>query len=285
MIKRLAIYICIVSFGLYPWAAAAHEKIAITQAPNAISFTAGGSGVNLGITRILANAFMAKNPDIEIKIPGSIGTKGAIAAVADNAIAFGLISRPLKDSEKIKDAVELPYAKTLLVIGANATTVKDEEMTSQELTAVYSGTKTKWKDGHEIIVQTRENFDSGFMILGKEIPGFKEAHEESIKTSKWSVYYTDQEANQALSKTPYAIGVTDLGMIATEKLNVKPLKLNGVTPNLETMQSGEYTLTRTLYLIYNEKTLPAKAKAFVDFIKSGEAAALLKEHGYLPVAK
>jgi phosphate transport system substrate-binding protein len=251
------------------------------QQPGPASSIAAGSGVNLGITRILAKAFMTAHPSIIIEVPGSVGTKGAIAAVADGAIALGLLSRPLKDEEKAPGLVARPYARTPMVVGVHST-VPEEEITSQELVDIYRGTKTRWKDGNEIIVQTREPFDSGIQVLQKEIPGFKQAYEESHQANRWTVYFTDQDANQALSSTPSAIGFTDLGMIATEHLNIKALRLNGVAPSPETLNSDRYPLSRVLYFLYRDGTLPEVAKAFLDFVCSEEGATILKSNGYLP---
>lgn len=262
---------------------AAHAE-AIPQKQNTVSMTAAGSGVNLGITSLLAKAFMAHHPNVEIKVPGSIGTKGAITAMKDNAITFGLISRPLKDNEQSPEIKALAYARTPIVIAVNPS-VKDDNITSEELVAVYDGTKTKWADGNEIIVQSREAFDSGFSAIEKVVLGFKEACDESRKKERWATYFTDQDANQALANTPYAIGVTDVGMIATEKLGIKPLKLNQVEPNLENIRVGAYPLDRTLSLLYSPKNLPPEGQAFLDFIFSAEGKEILKSHGYLALDK
>jgi len=186
---------------------------------------AAGSGVNLGITRLLAKAFMNDHPQITIEVPGSIGTKGAIAAVTDGTITFGLISRSLKDGERSPGMVARPYARVPIVVGVHPT-VADDELTFKDLVDIYRGAKTRWKDGNEIIVQTREPFDSGLQVLEKQVPGFQEAYAESRQAKRWSVFFTDQDANRALSRTRYAIGISDLGMIATEHLGIKVLKLN-----------------------------------------------------------
>jgi phosphate transport system substrate-binding protein len=247
-----------------------------------LRLNAAGSGVNLGIMRLLAKAFMERHSEVIIEVPGSIGTKGAIAAVADGAITFGLISRSLKDEEKSKGLVARPYARVPIVVGAHPAVV-DVEITFQDLIDVYRGAKTQWKDTNKIVVQTREPFDSGFMTLEEKIPGFREAYLESRQERRWPVYFTDQDANRALSATPYAIGITDLGMIATEHLDIKVLKLNGIAPSPETLLSGQYPLSRVLSFLYREGTLPEEAKAFFDFAGSGEGGKILWSNGYLPM--
>jgi phosphate transport system substrate-binding protein len=270
----IAVIICLVTSMAWPQTP--------QQQPVAQPLIAAGSGVNLGITRLLAKAFMSDHPQITIEVPGSIGTKGAIAAVADGAITFGLISRPLKDEEKSLGLVARPYARVPIVVGAHPT-VADDETTFQDLCDVYRGTKTRWKDGNEIIVQTREPSDSGILVLEKEIPGFKEAYAESRQANRWSVYFTDQDANRALSTTRYAIGISDLGMIATEHLEIKVLRLNGIVPSPENLVSGQYPLSRDLSFLYREESLPEEARAFLDFVRSEEGGNILRSNGYLPV--
>jgi phosphate transport system substrate-binding protein len=255
---------------------------ATQQQPGQVMLTAAGSGVNLAITRLLAEAFMQAHPQVTIVVPGSIGTQGAIAATADGAITLGLISRSLKAEEERLGLVCKPYARVALVVGVHPT-VKDDNLATEELIAIFKGTKTRWRDGKEIIVQAREKFDSGFQILGKAIPGFNEAYWESLEAKRWSVYFTDQDANRALTVTPYAIGVTDFGMIATEKLNIKVLQFNGVAPSSDTLTNGAYPLSRQLSFIYREDKLLDEVKAFVDFVLSEAGGKILQSFNYLPV--
>lgn len=268
--------------ALFALASAARAETAEKPSSDSVMIAAG-SGVNLGITRLLAEAFMKARPGVEIKVPGSIGSKGAITAMADGAITFGLISRPLKEKEKTPNVIALPYAQVPLIVAANAI-VADDALSSQELVDIFRGKKTKWSDGHEIVVQTREPFDSGVLVFEEKISGFKEAYGESRDANRWSVYFTDQDANQALSTTRYAIGFTDLGMIATEKLAVKPLRLDGVMPSSQTLEDGSYTLSRPLFILYNEKTVPESGKAFLDFIRSKKGKEILKANGYQPLS-
>jgi phosphate transport system substrate-binding protein len=281
MKKILSFCIILSTVTLYPlhsiaWAQTTQK---LQEAP---PFIAAGSGVNLGITKLLAEAFTKGNPKITITVPGSIGTKGAIKATAEKAITFGLISRPLQKEELEMGFTAKRYARVPIVMAGHAG-VKDEGITFQELIEIYKGTKTQWKDGRQIIVQAREKTDSGFLVLQEKIPGFKEAHMESLESKRWMIYYTDQDANQAIEKTPGAIGVSDLGMIKSEQLKVKVLNLNGVVPGPETLLNGTYPLERELAFIYLEKGLPKEAKGFLDFVSSDSGRKIMRSKGYLPV--
>lgn len=240
-----------------------------------------GSGTNLPITRILAEKFVKVRPRIKIEIPQSIGSTGGINAVRDGAISAGLISRPLREKEKDWGLTVVPYARTAVVIGANQTVV-DEGITYEDLIQIYKGTKSKWSDGREIVVLTREAGDSSNEVLEREIPGFKETYAETQKVKRWVVLFTDQEMNRLLSKTPYAIGLSDMGAIATERLLIKILKINGVSPNPEDILSGKYTLVKTLSFVFLKDKFPLEAMTFIDFVRSREGEKVLRTHGYLP---
>ena len=138
-------------------------------------------------------------------------------------------------------------------------------------------------DGNSIIVQSREKWDSGFQVLQKVIPGFKEAYAESYQAKRWTLYYTDQDANQALSNTHYAIGVTDLGMVATEHLNIKALKLGGIAPVSENVSNGTYPLSRRLSFIYHPEKVSDGAKQFMDFTVTEKGRNILKANGFIPL--
>jgi phosphate transport system substrate-binding protein len=223
-----------------------------------------GSGTNLAITRLLVEAYKRVRPEITIEVPKSIGSAAGIQAVADGAITVGLISRPMKEDEKKLGLTVLPYARTVLVIAVHPT-VPDDNITFDDLINVYKGMKTRWSDGHDIIVLTRQPGDSFIEVLEREIPGFREAFAESHRAKRWITLHTDQEMNQALEKTPYAIGFSSVGTIASERLAVKPLKLNGVAPSDENVLSGRYPLISS-----------------ADFVLSQEGEAILRANGYLP---
>ena len=252
------------------------------QLQHIVQLTAAGSGVNLAITRLLAKGFTKLHPSIIIEVPGSIGSNGAIKAVSQGAIPLGLISRPLRDEEKALGLVTHPYAQTAIVIGVHPS-VKDDGITTEQLIEIFKSTKTEWQDGNHIIVQAREKSDSGFLVLQNTLPGFKEVYVESHEAKRWTLYFNDQAANQALATVPYAIGVTDLGMIATEQLPIKVLQLNGVRPDPDKVLDGSYPLSRQLWFVYRTEGLPAEAQAFLAFVASPAGREILQAKGYLPV--
>ncbi len=240
-----------------------------------------GSGANLDITRRLAEEFRRIRPDIRIEVPPSIGSGGATKAVTEGAIGLGVISRELKENESRLGLTALSYARAIVVVGVHRT-VADDGLTSDELVAIYQGTKSRWRDGRDIVVLTREPGDSSIEVLGREILGFKGAYAESQRVKRWHTLFTDQDMNRAIAGSPYAVGFSQLGDIAIEKLPIKALKLNGVAPSLESAQSGKYPLVKTLSFVFVKDRLRPEAKAFLDFARSKQAHPILRAQGFLP---
>lgn len=239
-----------------------------------------GSGSNLPITGRLAEYYSQKYGE-KLELPNSIGSSGAIKAVMEGAIDLGLISRPVKDEEKSEGLKQIPYARIGVVIGVNPD-VPDNNISYQDLTEIYQGKKTQWRNGRMIIVLMREPGDSTNLLLEEKVPGFREALRDSFKERRWQIFYTDVEVAQAIERTHSSIGFTDTGMLAVFKPDIKPLNVNGVAPTMENVKNGRYGLSKDLYFVYKEP-LSTRAKKFLDFVFSEEGRRIIEMNGGIPV--
>jgi phosphate transport system substrate-binding protein len=245
------------------------------------SIVVAGSGSNLAATRALVDAFKKRHPDLDVQVPPSIGSLGAVRAVADGSIPVGLLSRPLEADERGLGLTVVPYARTAIVLGAHPT-VADAGITTSDLVEIYAGRKTKWSDGRDIVVLTRQPNDSSLAVLQEVIPGFKQVYLESQKAKRWSTLFTDRDMDLALVRTPYAIGLVDMGAITADNLTVKPLRVNGVAPTAAEVKAGRYTLIKALSFLVDPRRPSREAQRFIDFSLSKEGAAVLASIGYLP---
>ncbi|MEK6743288.1 MAG: substrate-binding domain-containing protein [Nitrospirota bacterium] len=243
-----------------------------------------GAGSNLAITRILADAFIKKYPDISIQIPESIGSSGGISAVSEGAITVGLSSRPFRENEKQLGLELAPYARTIIIMGAHPG-VPDDNITYEEIIQIYRGKKTTWKNGKDIIVLTRNEGESTIDVMKQLIPGFREAHVESLQARRWITAFTDQDMNKKLTTMPDSVGMSDYGTIASEHLAIKMLKVDGIAPTAENVLKGRYALFKTLYFVFRRDNIQPEAKAFIDFVRSTEGRKILKANGYLLAEK
>lgn len=245
------------------------------------TLTFAGCDSNVPITRLLARRFMHRHPEVSIRLE-TVGSTNGAALAAAGAVQLGLISRPLRDGERELGLSFLPYATTAVVIGA-APDAPDLTLTAADLLAFYRGTKLRWNGGREIAVLTREEGDSSVSSLKRNMPGFAEAYAAGSTTSRWTVLYSEPAMHEALLTFPFALGLSDLGTVAIERLPIKVLAIEGVAPSLDNVASGRYPYTMTLGLVWRDAVISDATRAFVRFIGSDEAAAILTSHGYLPV--
>lgn len=243
-------------------------------------FIIAGSGSNIPITEKLVELYYKKS-NVKIRLPQSIGSKGSIKAVNEGAIDIGLISRPLKVEERKAGIKQLPYARIGIIIGTNSD-VPDDNITYRDLVEIYQGKKTKWKNGKMIIVLTREEGDSTNDILAKVVPDFRQTLKESQTNKRWQVYFTDIEMAQAIIKTSSSIGLTDTGALSVSNLQIRPLKINGIVPNMKNVKNGSYQLYKDLYFVYKEP-LTERGKKFLDFVYSEEGNRLITINGGIPL--
>jgi len=245
----------------------------------ATEFVVAGSGTNLPLTRLLAKAFMKKYPSIRLVVPESIGSTGGIRAVQKGKISLGLASRPLRDKEKGWKLTLRPYARTIVVFAVHPS-VPEENITTEEVLAIYSGKKRKWRNGERIFVISREKGDSGAGLLAKQLAGFGEIIERAWKSGIWRIEYRDYENNESIQRLKNAIGWSDLA--ATAKFKIKPLKFNGIEPTPQNLDPKKYPLYKTLNFVYQEP-LNKVLENFLAFVKSSEGASIMVENGYIHI--
>jgi len=141
-----------------------------------------GSGANLALTRRLAEAYSRQSGQ-KIDVPGSIGTIGAIKAVREGAIVLGLGSRSLTSEAKTQGLKQIHYARTGLAIAVHSS-VPETNIEDQTLMQIYSGEKTAWLNGADIVALCMYEGDSTHEVLRKEIQGFSPALQKAVRRKK-----------------------------------------------------------------------------------------------------
>lgn len=240
-----------------------------------------GSETNLVAVSLLVEAFEKHRPEATIDAPRGMGSAATIRAVAEGLIAVGLISRPLRDVEGDWGLTTLPYARTAVIWGAHPS-VQEEGISTEELLQIHRGAKTRWRDGREVVLFTREPQESSIECLEQKIPGLREIFRNGHGARRWTTLYSDQGMNRLLAATPGALGPTDLGSVNACRFPVKVLQFNGFPPTSANVGSERYPLVKTLYFVFRRGALPVQAMTFIQFARSKEAEKILRSHGFLP---
>ena len=249
--------------------------------------TIKGSDTMVIMNARLAEAFMNANPDTQIQVTGG-GSGVGIAALINGTTDIAASSRPIKTSEtdKLKarfatTGFAIPIARDGLSIYLNdQNPVK--ELTLAQIRGIYTGAITNWKQvggkDAQIILYSRENSSGTYtyfkdnVLMGKDYA----PRAQTLQGTAAVVNAVAKDANGiGYGGAAYAKGIK---FAAVKKDDKSP----AILPSLETVRSGQYPISRFLYLYTRVK--PAKEmKAFIDWATSPAGQEIVSKVGYFPV--
>ena len=238
--------------------------------------TTDGSTSMEKVIGFLSEAYMEENSGVKVTY-NPTGSGSGIKAVEEGRCDIGLSSRDLKDEEKSAGLVGTVVALDGIAIVVNPQN-KVTDLTIDQIAALYRGEITNWKDvggddapvvpiGREAASGTRDGFES--------ITGTKDkcSHSQEL-TSTGDVIAT-------VGSNPNAIGYASL---ASVKDSVRALKVEGVEPTTETIQTGQYKIQRDFVMVTKSGvTLSPAAQAFFNYATSGAADDMIVKAGAVPV--
>ncbi|MDI3543692.1 MAG: phosphate transport system substrate-binding protein [Candidatus Atribacteria bacterium] len=245
-----------------------------------------GSTTVLPIMQIIAEEFMAQNEDIEINVGGG-GSGVGISSLLDGVTNVAMASRQMKEEEWQKakdkglDIREIEIAKDALSVIVNSLN-PISEIDIDTLQKIYIGEINTWQelgvalDG-EIVVISRDTNSGTFEVFNEHVLKGKELTERALRLP------SNQAVLNEVVSNSNAIGYVGLGYVEQGGNKIKALVVNGVEASPEKALSGEYPLSRGLYLYVNGEPQGA-VKKFIDFVLSAEGQAIVEEEGFIPLS-
>ena len=240
-----------------------------------------GTGTALGAIRELLPAFEKATPGVTVRLLPSVGSAGAIQAVAEGALDIGISGRPLLPDEQARGLAGTAYARTPFVFAVGPR-VSATSITPAELARLYRGEWTTWPDGERVRLVLRPRTDVDTVFVRSISPELDGAMEVALGREGLLLAATNQDCNEMLARTPGSIGPSTLSQLQTEVHSLRPLAWNGVVPSLHHLASGAYPLWKVLHLVTRTPS-SAPVRRFVEFLGSLEATRILERTGNLPV--
>lgn len=257
------------------------SSVSMPQLAHADTLKIGGTGASLATMQLLGQTFEKSRPANHITVLPSLGSTGGIKAVLAGALDIGISTRPLKQEEQAQGGVAVKFATTPFVI-VTGPMAPATNMTLSQLADIYAGRQTAWPDGTPIRLVLRPANDSDTEILKSMSPELNTAVTTALSRPGMQIATSDQESADILAKLKGAIGSSTLGIMLSEKRALKPIPLNGATPNLKTASDGRYPYHKDIYIVTNQNPKPL-TKEFVLFIQSSGAKKILTDNGHFPV--
>ncbi|HYC91887.1 MAG TPA: phosphate ABC transporter substrate-binding protein [Thermoanaerobaculia bacterium] len=246
-----------------------------------------GSDTMVIMNARLAEAFMTANPATQIQVTGG-GSGVGIAALINGTTDIAASSRPIKSSETDKLKARFatighthPIARDGLSLYINERNPV-KELTLAQIRDIYTGRITNWKqvggNDAQIILYSRENSSGTYtyfkdnVLLGKDFA----PRAQTLQGTAAVVNAVAKDANGiGYGGAAYAKGIR---FVAVKKDDKSP----GILPSLETVRTGQYPISRFLYLYTRVK--PSKEmKAFIDWATGPEGQAIVSKVGYFPI--
>ncbi len=240
-----------------------------------------GSTTVFPITEKCAQIFEDENPGVEIEL-ASTGSSVGISSIIDGTTDVGNASRAAKKIEIDKARSKgIDLHGTVVALDGVAVVVhpnnKVNTLSLQQLKDIYTGKITSWKEvggaDKPILVISRDPSSGTFEVFNHIVLKDEELTLTAI------LVQGNQSVADAVAMTESAIGYIGIGFLQS---HLKALSIEKVEPSSQTISSGEYALSRKLYMYTNGKPR-GHIGDFVRFVLSERGQAIVKDTGFLPV--
>jgi phosphate binding protein len=215
-------------------------------------------------------------------------------------------SRKIRDTEVEscgginREPVEFQVGIDALAVVVSAENDFVEDVTLEELALIYS-TATNWSDVRpdwpaEPILRFSPGTDSGtfdYFVEAVMTPALDDDATEDIDEGEDAILNSagtqfsedDNVLVQGVQGSPYAIGYFGYAYYQENASSLKALSVDGIAPTAETAESGEYPISRPLF-IYSDATImqeKPQVAAFINFYLENVGNEIL-DVGYFPVS-
>lgn len=240
-----------------------------------------GSTTVLPIAQAALEAYMKKNPGVQISLSGG-GSGEGIKALLDKTADIADSSREIKKEEialaqkrGVKPVAHVVAYDAIIPIVHPKNKVTD--LSIDQLSQIYQGKITNWKevggDDLKIVVISRDSSSGTFETWDHFIM------KKTKVTPRAQMLASNGALLTAVAKNRYAIAYLGMGYV---NKTVKGVKVNGKTATLETALSREYPLSRELYMYTNGEPAGEVAK-FIAFVKSSDGQKIVAKEGFVPL--
>lgn len=235
------------------------------------------------IAKAFAEYFMAAHPDVNITVSESGSGNGA-KSLLNGSCDIADMSRPMKEGE-FKAAAEKGIQPVAHVVALDGLPVlvhpsnPVQNLTVEQVRKIYLGEISNWKEvggpDKKIVVISRDTNSGTYETFEKMV-----LNKQKIRGDAEYVG-SNGAMRQRVQSTPAAIGYAGLGFVDK---TVKALKVNGIYPSAETVQSGEYPIARPLFMFTDKyPKLGSPLYQFVTIHLSEDGQEMVEEIGFVPV--
>ena len=249
-----------------------------------------GSDTLVILAQKWAEVYMSKNPDVKIQVTGG-GSGTGFAALQNQTTHLCNASRKIKAKE-IQACIaafgKRPTEYKVALDGLSIYVNQDnplKEITIEQLELIFTGKVKNWKElggpDAPIVIYSRENSSGTYEFFKEHILKGKD-FAASAQTMPGTAAII-----QAIAKDKKGIGYGGAAYgVGVKHLNVKSdANSPAVEPTEENIVGGTYPIWRYLYVYVNPALDKGEIAKYLNWIRSNEGQAIVKEVGYYPLPK
>ena len=234
-----------------------------------------GSTTVQPLAEVLAEAFMAANPDVTIEVQGG-GSSVGVTSAGEATVDIGNASRNVKESE----FAEFPDLNVITIAYDGIAIVTNPDLSLPSLSidqvkAIFAGEITNYSEvggpDAEIVVVSREE-GSGTRAAFEELV-LATGDSEAMITENALLQQSNGQVRTTVSTTPDSIAYVSFGFLDD---SVNTVDIDGVAPTVANVKNGSYPIFRPLNMLTNGAP-SALAQAFIDYILSDAGQAIVAE--------
>jgi phosphate transport system substrate-binding protein len=251
------------------------------------TITVKGSDTMVILAQRWAERYMQAHKDVVVQVTGG-GSGTGISALINGTTDICNSSRPMKPSERDKlksrfgsRGVEIKSALDGLTVYVNEANPVSE-LSLEQLKALYTGKMTNWKDvggpNERVILYGRENSSGTFVYFRDNVLGGDD-YSSTMQTLPGTAAVVNAVARD---KNGVGYGGAAYGKGIREIRVKKDASSIGYAPTQANIKSGEYPISRFLYLYVRNRPSGAM-KEYIDWILSDEGQKIVSEVGYFPI--
>jgi phosphate transport system substrate-binding protein len=245
------------------------------------SVAGDGSSTVAPILEAIVEEYAQAEKDVKVSV-GVSGTGGGFEKFIAGSTDFSNASRPIKDEEKAKldeagvDYTELKIANDGLTIVVNKENTWVDSLTVEDLAKMWAedGTAKKWSDINpswpaEEIVFYSPGTDSGTYDYFNEV-----VLEDADLVKSATLSEDDNVLVTGIKGDKNAIGFFGYAYYEANKDSLNAVLIDGIEPNAETIESGEYTpFSRPLFVYVSNAAVKEKEEVrnFMEFVIDSSA--------------
>ncbi len=275
-------------------ACGANAAVTVTPSEPAVYIENKGSDTLVNLALAWAERYQMEHPEVHISVSGG-GSGTGIAALVNGTVQIANASRQIKPEELAEarangiEPVEFVVARDAIAVIVHPQNPVSR-LTLQQVSDIYSGKINNWAEvGGEdrpIVRLSRETNSGTHVYFLETVLRMGDKQNTTLFAMDTLLLPSSEGIVYEIRQNPNAIGYDGLGYVPPDLKTIAIARAEGepyVLPSVETVNNGSYPIARDLYM-YTPGQPVGAVRAYLDWILSPEAQAIVAELGFVPVA-